>query len=148
MPLSASFAPIVADPAVSRAFYQDALGLSFEGQSGDYRFTDALGGVKHFGLWPLREAAQAYFGTPDGPARVPVPQASVEFELADVDAVATAAAEFQAGGHQLLHEGADGALGPDHYPAAEPRGVAGRRVLHALVRTRAPSSPLSRRHHR
>jgi hypothetical protein len=32
-----------------------------------------------------------------------VPQASVECELAAVDAVAAAAAELQASGHQLLH---------------------------------------------
>ena len=55
----ASFSPIVADPSAARAFYQQALGLSFEGKADDYMFTEMLGGVKHFGLWPLTEAAQA-----------------------------------------------------------------------------------------
>jgi catechol 2,3-dioxygenase-like lactoylglutathione lyase family enzyme len=99
----ASFSPIVRDPAASRAFYGGALGLSFEGAVGDYVFTQALGGVKHFGLWPLSEAAQACFGTPAWPGDVPVPQASLEFEVETAEAVAAAAAELEAGGHRLLH---------------------------------------------
>ncbi len=99
----ASCAPIVADPARSQAFYRDALGLAFEGGAGDYVFTERLGGVKHFGLWPLAEAAQACFGTPDWPATIPVPQASVEFELDDVAAVGAAADELLGRGHTLLH---------------------------------------------
>ena len=54
----ASVAPIVRDAAAARSFYQDALGLSFEGGEGDYVFTQKLG-VRHFGLWPLAEAAAA-----------------------------------------------------------------------------------------
>ena len=99
----ASCAPIVGDPARSQAFYRDALGLAFEGGAGDYVFTERLGGVKHFGLWPLAEAAQACFGTPDWPATVPVPQASVEFELDDAAAVAAASDELRGRGHALLH---------------------------------------------
>jgi catechol 2,3-dioxygenase-like lactoylglutathione lyase family enzyme len=99
----ASFSPIVCDPGASRAFYRDALGLAFEGAQDDYVFTEALGGVKHFGLWPLSEAARACFGTPQWPSAIPVPQASVEFEVETVDAVAAAAAELQASGHRLLH---------------------------------------------
>ena len=99
----ASFAPIVADPALSQAFYRGALGLAFEGGAGDYVFTEKLGGVKHFGLWPLAEAAQACFGTPDWPATVTVPQASIEFELGDVAAVSAAADELLERGHTLLH---------------------------------------------
>lgn len=60
----ASVAPIARDPVASQAFYRESLGLSFEGGEGDYVFTDRLGGCKHFGLWPLREAAQACFGAP------------------------------------------------------------------------------------
>jgi catechol 2,3-dioxygenase-like lactoylglutathione lyase family enzyme len=97
----ASVSPIVADPAASGAFYRDALGVPFEGADGDYVFTANLGGVKHFGLWPLRDAAQAVFGADEWPADVAVPQASVEFE---VDDVAAAAAELQAKGYRLLHE--------------------------------------------
>ncbi len=95
----ASFAAIVGDPAQSRALYRDTLGIEFESQ-GDYLFTHELDGSKHFGLWPLTEAAQAIFGTPDWPGDVAVPQASVEFEVDDVEAAAT---ELTAAGYTLLH---------------------------------------------
>ena len=76
------------------------MGLSFEGEEGDYLFTQKLEGTKHFGLWPLSEAANACFGTTEWPAGIPVPQASVEFEVADV----AAAAELKAKGCRLIHE--------------------------------------------
>jgi catechol 2,3-dioxygenase-like lactoylglutathione lyase family enzyme len=96
----ASVAPIVRDAAAARAFSQGALGLSFEGGEGDYVFTQQLEGTKHFGLWPLSEAATACFGTSEWPADIPAPQASIEFEVADV---AAAAAELEAKGHRLIH---------------------------------------------
>ncbi len=68
-----SIAPIVRDPEASRSFYADALGLGFEGHEGDYMFTHELEGAKHFGLWPLCEAANACFGTTEWPAETPVP---------------------------------------------------------------------------
>ncbi len=97
----ASLAPIVRDTKAARSFYRDDLGLSFEGEEGDYVFTQQLEGTKHFGLWPLSEAANACFGTTEWPAEIPVPQASIEFEVSDV---AAAAAELTAKGHQLIHE--------------------------------------------
>ena len=97
----ASIAPIVRDADAARLFYRDALGLSFEGEEGDYVFTQELEGTKHFGLWPLSEAASACFGTTEWPSDVPVPQASIEFEVADV---AAAAAELTAKGYRLIHE--------------------------------------------
>ena len=60
-----------------------------------------LAGTKHFGLWPLSEAATACFGTAAWPADIPVPQASIEFEVADV---AAAAADLADSGHQLIHQ--------------------------------------------
>jgi len=95
-----SFAPIVRDAEAARSFYQDGLGLSFEGEEGDYVFTQQLEGTKHFGLWPLSEAANACFGTTEWPTEIPVPQASLEFEVSDV---AAAAAELTAKGHRLIH---------------------------------------------
>jgi catechol 2,3-dioxygenase-like lactoylglutathione lyase family enzyme len=97
----ASIAPIVRDGDAARSFYQEALGLSFEGQGGDYVYTHKLEGTKHFGLWPLSEAATACFGTTEWPADIPIPQASIEFEVADV---ASAATELTAKGYQLIHE--------------------------------------------
>jgi catechol 2,3-dioxygenase-like lactoylglutathione lyase family enzyme len=96
-----SVAPIVRDVEVSRSFYADALGLGFEGQEGDYVFTHELEGTKHFGLWPLSEAANACFGTTEWPTEIPAPQASIEFEVADVRA---AAAELTAKGYRLIHD--------------------------------------------
>ena len=80
----AGFAPIVRDPSAARAFYASTLGVEFEGGQGDYFFTDKLAGAKHFGVWPLGEAAQSCFGRPEWPADVPVPQATIEFEVDDV----------------------------------------------------------------
>jgi catechol 2,3-dioxygenase-like lactoylglutathione lyase family enzyme len=96
-----SVAPIVRDVDAARSFYRDTLGLSFEGEAGDYLFTQNLEGTKHFGLWPLWEAANACFGNTEWPADIPVPQASIEFEVADV---AAAAAELKAKGYRLIHE--------------------------------------------
>ena len=96
----ASFSPIVRDVDAAAAFYRGALGLEFEGEEGDYVFTEQLPGVNHFGLWPLREAAQACFGVEEWPTDVPVPQASVEFEVEDVDA---AAGELENRGYRLIH---------------------------------------------
>jgi catechol 2,3-dioxygenase-like lactoylglutathione lyase family enzyme len=98
-----SFSPIVRDPATSQAFYRDALGVAFDGQVDDYVFTEKLEGVKHFGLWPLTEAAQACYGTPDWPGDVPVPQASLEFDLESAEAVPAAADELVARGYRLIH---------------------------------------------
>jgi catechol 2,3-dioxygenase-like lactoylglutathione lyase family enzyme len=84
----ASIAPIVRDADAARSFYRGALGLSFEGGDGDYVYTEKLEGTKHLGLWPLAEAATACFGTGEWPAEVPVPQASIEFEVPDVAAAA------------------------------------------------------------
>jgi catechol 2,3-dioxygenase-like lactoylglutathione lyase family enzyme len=97
----ASVAPIVRDADAARSFYRDALGLSFEGGDGEYVFTHKLEGTKHLGLWPLAQAANACFGTSEWPLEIPVPQASIEFEVADV---AAAAEELRAKGHRLLHD--------------------------------------------
>jgi catechol 2,3-dioxygenase-like lactoylglutathione lyase family enzyme len=96
----ASVAPIVRDLEAARAFYRDALGISFEGGDGDYTYTHELEGTKHFGIWPLAQAAEACFGSPEWPAEVPVPQASIEFEVVDV---AAAAAELESRGYRLIH---------------------------------------------
>ncbi len=101
----ASFAPIAPDPATSRQLYVDALGLPLEAAEGDdYVHSEHVGGSRHFGVWPLAQAAQACFGRPEWPADRPVPQASVEFEVADVEAVASAAAELRERGFALLHD--------------------------------------------
>ena len=99
-----SVAVIAPDPERSRALYMDALGLPLEGEPGDYLHSERIGGAKHFGIWPLSQAAEACFGTTEWPADHPVPQASVEFEVANAAAVADAAAELESRGHRLLHQ--------------------------------------------
>lgn len=99
----AGFSPIVRDPATSQTFYGQALGIAFEGREGDYHFTERLEGVKHLGLWPLSEAAQVCFGSREWPDDLPVPQATIEFEVETVEAVADAADELRERGFRLLH---------------------------------------------
>jgi catechol 2,3-dioxygenase-like lactoylglutathione lyase family enzyme len=94
----AGFGPIVPDLQASRTFYAEDLGIPFEGD-GDYPHTDRLDGVKAFALWSLATAAESCFGASEWPSDVPIPQAWLEF---DVDDVAAAAAELEAGGHRLL----------------------------------------------
>src|SRR5436305_8938816 len=100
----ASVAVIAADPAKSRELYVGALGLPLESNAGDdYFHSERVGGSKHFGVWPLDQAAQACFGTDQWPSDRPVPQLSIEFEVDDADAVATAADELREKGFALLH---------------------------------------------
>ena len=98
----ASVAVITTDPPTSRRLYVDAIGLPLEGQDG-YIHSESIAGIKHFGVWPLEQAAQACFGTSEWPAERPVPQASIEFEVADAEAVAAAGEELRAAGYELLH---------------------------------------------
>ncbi len=97
-----TLAVIAPDPAASRRLYVDVLGLPLEGQ-GEYQYTDRVDGCKHFGIWPLSQAAEACFGTPEWPPERPVPQVSIEFDVADAEAVSAAAQELQQAGHELLH---------------------------------------------
>jgi len=96
----ASFSPIVADPKAARRLFIDGLDLPLDQSQGDYVYGDKLAGSKHFGLWPLEEAARSCFGVDTWPAHLRVPQASVEFEVEDV---AAAAAELVGKGHELIH---------------------------------------------
>jgi catechol 2,3-dioxygenase-like lactoylglutathione lyase family enzyme len=99
----ASVAVVVADPPQSRKLFIDALGLPLEGEGDGYYSSGSIPGSKHFGVWPLSEAAQACFGTPQWPAGRVVPQASIEFEVAGAEAVAAAGDELQRAGFELLH---------------------------------------------
>src|SRR6478609_1077599 len=98
----ASIATIARDPVESRKLFVETLGLPLEGD--DYAHSERIGGSKHFGVWPLAQAAQACFGTPDWPSDRPIPQASIEFEVADADAVQVGADELKEKGFTLLHE--------------------------------------------
>jgi catechol 2,3-dioxygenase-like lactoylglutathione lyase family enzyme len=99
----ASMAVVAADPPESRKLFMDALGLPLEGEGDGYYSSGRIPGSKHFGVWPLSEAAEACFGTPVWPVGRVTPQASIEFEVADADAVAAAGGELERAGFELLH---------------------------------------------
>ncbi|MEV8564489.1 glyoxalase [Streptomyces sp. NPDC051322] len=98
-----STAVVVADPPQSRRLLIDTLGLPLEGEDDGYYSSGSIPGSKHFGMWPLSQAAEACFGTPTWPAGRVVPQASIEFEVEDADAVAVAGGELERAGFDLLH---------------------------------------------
>lgn len=81
----------------------DALGLELEGEGEGYYSSGSIPGTKHFGIWPLSQAAEACFGTPEWPADRIVPQASIEFEVESTEAVAAAGDELERAGFELLH---------------------------------------------
>ena len=100
----ASIAVVTPDLQASRGLYIEALGLPLGHAEGDeYEHSEAIGGSKHFGVWPLTQAAQACFGSDQWPQGTTVPQASIEFEVADAAAVDAAARELESAGHVMLH---------------------------------------------
>ena len=100
----ASVAVIVPSPNTSRGLFLETLGLPLKPHPGDeYYFSESLEGTKHFGVWPLSQAAQACFGVSEWPASRPVPQACIEFEVATERDVHDAADELRSAGHELLH---------------------------------------------
>jgi catechol 2,3-dioxygenase-like lactoylglutathione lyase family enzyme len=100
----AGFGPIVRDPAASRDWWQQVLGVQLGEIAPDYYGTDDLDGVKAFAAWPLAQAAENTFGSVDWPADLPVPQAWIELDVESADAVTKVAEELVAKGHRLLRE--------------------------------------------
>ena len=98
-----SVAVISPDAPASRGLYVNALGLPLTGEPDGNLHSEDIDGSKSFGVWPLGQAAQACFGTPEWPADRPVPRASIEFEVADADGVRVAAEELTQKGFTLLH---------------------------------------------
>jgi catechol 2,3-dioxygenase-like lactoylglutathione lyase family enzyme len=101
----ASVAIVTAEPAQSRKLFIDALGLPLARHDGDdYFFSEEIPGARHFGVWPLSQAAEACFGNTAWPRDRPVPHACFEFEVADKDSVTSAAEELKSKGYALLHD--------------------------------------------
>jgi catechol 2,3-dioxygenase-like lactoylglutathione lyase family enzyme len=98
-----TLAVITRDPPRSRQLYVDVLGLPLEGKAHEYQHSERVRGCKSFGIWPLSQAAEACFGTPEWPADHPTPQVSIEFDVEDAAAVHAAATELELSGHELLH---------------------------------------------
>jgi catechol 2,3-dioxygenase-like lactoylglutathione lyase family enzyme len=101
-----SMAIVGNDGPGNRKLYLDTLGLPLEQHPVDanYLFSEKMDGCKHFGVWPLTQAAQACFGTNTWPADKPAPQFCIEFEVANAEEVGAAAKELQAKGHHLIHD--------------------------------------------
>jgi len=95
----AGFGPITRDQKASKKLYADALGISFEEMDNGYLHTGDVEGAKHFALWPLSQAAESCFGSPEWPANLPVPQAWLEFDVEDID---SATEELGRLGYKLL----------------------------------------------
>jgi hypothetical protein len=99
----ASAAVVAADPPQTRKLFIDALGLPLQGEDDGYYSSESIRGSKHFGVWPLSQAAEACFGTRTWPADRAVPQASIGFEVEYADAVAAAGGELERAGFELLY---------------------------------------------
>jgi catechol 2,3-dioxygenase-like lactoylglutathione lyase family enzyme len=107
----AGFGPLVREPAKSKAFYADTLGLPLD---------PMLSGVRHFALWPLAEAAKSCFGTDEWPASVQIPQSWLEF---DVENVESATATLRERGYALLVEARKEPWGQTVTRMLSPEGV-------------------------
>ena len=118
----ASFAVITKQPDASASLYQETLGLPLERQD-DYLFMDKFAGANHFGVWPLKMAAQSCFGQDEWPTHVPEPTASIEFELADARAVESAVREMKAKGQEFVHEARTEPWGQTAARFMSPEGV-------------------------
>ena len=119
----AGFGPIVRDTEQSRVFWGDGLGIELGELAPGYWTTDDMNGVKHFGLWPLSEAAEATFGTPDWPSDVPVPQAGIELDVESPEAVAAGVAELAAAGHRVLRDAHEEPWGQTTSRLLSPEGL-------------------------
>jgi hypothetical protein len=95
----AGFGPITSGVEESRRLYEDALGIAFKIEDGDYRHTEELNGANSFAVWPLEQAAESCFGTSVWPDELLRPQAWLEFDVEDVEA---ASKEMQERGYRLL----------------------------------------------
>ena len=98
----AGFGPIDRDVPDSRRFWGEGLGIVFEEADPQYFTTDGLDGVRAFALWPLSQAAESTFGSPEWPAEIPTPQAWIELDVDSAEAVAAAVKELGAAGHRVL----------------------------------------------
>ncbi len=99
----ATVAVIAPDPIASRNLYVQAMGLPLRGEGDGYQHSEQIPGCKSFGIWPLSQAAQACFATDQWPAERPVPQVSIEFDVAGAATVGLAARELEQAGYELLH---------------------------------------------
>jgi catechol 2,3-dioxygenase-like lactoylglutathione lyase family enzyme len=101
----ASVSIISADSGTTRGLLTRVFGLPLASGAADpdYVFSERIEGSKHFGVWPLAQAAEACFGSSAWPKDLPVPQVGIEFEVASEQEVGEAEEELRAQGVRLLH---------------------------------------------
>ena len=136
------FAVITPDVDASRKLYVEALGLPLTASDGDeYLHSEQVDGAKHFGVWPLWQAAEACFGTREWPAVAPVRRrASSPTSRA---ATPLRPPPRNSSGPALTSSTrASGAVGPDRRQGDLERGPRRRRLVRALD---APVSPHAER---
>ena len=109
----AGFGPIVRDPDGSQAFWRDGLGIDLEEAAPGYFTNDSLDGVRAFALWPLTQAAESTFGTPDW----------LELDVDSPSAVASAVEELRAKGHRLLKDAHEEPWGQTTARLQSPEGL-------------------------
>ncbi|BDZ42312.1 glyoxalase [Paraoerskovia sediminicola] len=119
----AGFGPITRDADAAVGFWSGALGIQLDEPAPGYLHTESLPGVKAFALWPLAQAAEATFGSPEWPAHLPVPQTWIEFDVASPQAVAEAVAELVAAGHEMLRDAHDEPWGQTTSRLLSPEGM-------------------------
>jgi catechol 2,3-dioxygenase-like lactoylglutathione lyase family enzyme len=119
----AGFGPIVREPDGALAFWRDGLGVDLEEPVPGYFTNDTLDGVKAFALWPLTQAAEAVFGSPEWPADILAPQAWMELDVESVEAVGEGVAEMEAAGHRVLRGAHEGPWGQTTARLLSPEGL-------------------------
>jgi hypothetical protein len=97
----AGMATITRTPQASAKLYRDMLGLPLQEMGGDYIAMNGFDGAKHFGVWPLKAAAQSCFGRDEWPSDISEPVATIEFELADEASLQAAVEENERQGPAL-----------------------------------------------
>lgn len=99
----AGFGPITRADQESKLLYRDTLDLPIKAMEGNESYMSTedgeLGGVKHFALWPLTQAAESCFGVNEWPEELNIPQSWIEFEVEDI---AEASVHLVSKGYQLL----------------------------------------------
>ena len=98
----AGFGPVIGEADAAHRFWRDGLGIDFQEPAPGYFTNDDLDGVRAFAMWPLSQAAESTFGSPEWPSDLPVPQAWLELDVESAEAVGDAVAELGAAGHRVL----------------------------------------------
>lgn len=119
----AGFGPIIGDTEAAHDFWRDGLGITFEEPAPGYFTNDTLDGVKAFAMWPLAQAAESTFGSPDWPADLPTPQAWLELDVESAEAVGVAIEEMRVAGHRVLRDAHEEPWGPTTGRLLSPEGL-------------------------